>query len=200
VLTATDVTSGELVWRRGATDRLRAARTPDGSLRWLGMPDGGLILTSGLTNTEDLPITDTLRVLDPRTGRLTEHAVGKLYSNIAQAVPVDGPEITAETATAGIAPRVPVLWNPLDHKVATGGRILRTGIIGPRSVAATATQVGWNQRVHAFASGDHAGAVVYDRRSGRRLVRFAAEKGAFLRSEGDRLVIAADGRDHVVKP
>jgi hypothetical protein len=31
-------------------------------------------------------------------------------------------------------------------------------------------------------------------------VRFAAEKGAFLRSEGDRLVIAADGRDHVVKP
>lgn len=200
VLTATDVTSGEQIWKRSAADRLRPSRTPEGSLEWLGLPDGGLILTSGLSNTEDLPVSDRLRVLDPRTGKLTEHAVGDLQSTYVQAVPADGPEITAETATAGAAPRVPVLWSPFYKKVAAGGRILRTGRVGVRGVAATATQVGWSRDVHAFASGDRNGAVVYDRRSGRRLVRSAGEKHAFLRSEGERLVIAADGRDYVVKP
>ena len=200
VLSATDITSGEQIWKRVAADRLQASRTPDGSLEWLGLPDGGLILTSGLSNTEDLPVSDLLRVLDPRTGKLTEHPVGDLMSNSVRAVPADGPEITAETATAGVAPRVPVLWSPFHKKVSAGGRILRTGLVGIRGVEATATQVGWDRDVHAFASGDRNGAVVYDRRTGRRLVRYAAKKGAFLRSEGERLVIAADGRDSVVKP
>jgi hypothetical protein len=110
VLTAIDVTTGADFWKRATGDTLRAARTPDGSLRWLGLPDGGLILASGLRNTEDLPVTDTLRV------------------------------------------------------------------------AATTTQVGWRRKVHAFAGGDHSGAVVYDRRTGKRLV------------------IADNGRDYVVKP
>ena len=200
VLSATDVTSGEQVWKRGYVDRLRASRTPDGSLEWLGLPDGGLILTSGVTNTEDLPISDRLRLLDPRTGKLTEHPVGDLMSNSVHAVPADGPEITAETATAGVAPRVPVLWSPFYKKVSAGGRILRTGSVGIRGLAATATQVGWDRDVHAFASGDHNGAVVYDRRTGKRLVRHFGEKGVYLRSEGERLVITDDGRDYVVKP
>ena len=200
VLSATDISSGEQIWKRAAVDRLQASRTPDRSLEWLGLPDGGLILAWGLTDTERLPITDKLRVLDPRTGKLTEHAIGKLYSNDSRAVPADGPEITAETATAGVAPRVPVLWSQFDDKVSVGGRILRTGRVGTRGVAATATQVGWERDVHVFAGGDRNGVEVHDRRTGRRLVRFAAEKRAYLHSEGERLVITADGRDYVVKP
>ena len=38
-LSATDVTSGDQIWKRAAVDRLQAARTPDGSLDWLGLPD-----------------------------------------------------------------------------------------------------------------------------------------------------------------
>jgi hypothetical protein len=151
-------------------------------------------------DTEDLPISDRLRLLDPRTGKLTEHAVGKLYSNNSRAVPADGPEITAVTATAGVTPRVPVLWSQFDEKVSVSGRILRTGRVGTRGVAATATQVGWERDVHVFAGGDRDGVEVHDRRTGKRLVRFAAEKRAYLHSEGERLVITADGRDYVVKP
>ena len=43
-------------------------------------------------------------------------------------------------------------------------------------------------------------AVAHDRRTGKRLVRHFGEKGVYLRSEGERLVIADDGRDYVVKP
>ena len=51
-----------------------------------------------------------------------------------------------------------------------------------------------------FAGGDRNGAMVYDRRSGRWWARFAAKQRAYLHSEGERLVITADGRDYVVKP
>ncbi len=200
VLSATDISSGEQIWKRASVDRLRASRTPEGSLDWLGLPDGSLILAWGLTDTEDLPLTDTLRVVDPRTGKLTEHAIGKLYSNGSRVVPADGPEITAKTATAGVVPRVPVLWSPFSDKVSVSGRVLRTGEVGTRGVAATATQVGWERDVHVFAGGERNGVVVHDRRTGKRLVRYAAEKRAYLHSDGERLVITADGRDSVVKP
>jgi hypothetical protein len=44
--------------------------------------------------------------------------------------------------------------------------------------------------------------VVHDRRSGKRLVRFArkGDNEIYAHSEGERLVIYDDGRDYVVKP
>jgi hypothetical protein len=59
----------------------------------------------------------------------------------------------------------------------------RCAELGIRAVAATATQVGWGRDVHAFASGDRNGAVVYDRRTGKQLLRHFGDKGVFLRSE-----------------
>ena len=44
VVSATDVTTGREVWTRKADGR-RVARAPDDSFDWVGIPDGGLILT-----------------------------------------------------------------------------------------------------------------------------------------------------------
>lgn len=63
VLSATDVTTGSEVWTRKADGRT-AARAPDGSLDWLAIPDGGLILTGRLSDTDGLDLGDELRVLD----------------------------------------------------------------------------------------------------------------------------------------
>ena len=52
-----------------------------------------------------------------------------------------------------------------------------------------------------FGGGERAGAVVHDRRTGKRLVRYAGEsRSVSVRSEGERLVIYDGGRDLVVKP
>ena len=199
VLSAIDVTTGREVWTRPA-DGLKAARAPDGSLDWLGIPDGGLILTRGLSDMDRLNLGDTLRVLDPRTGKLTERPTHVLGASSATVVPTDGPAVTAASATASVAPRVPVVNAYLDDRVLADGRVYRARL-EKRGIGATPTQVGWGQSVHAFADGDRRGAVVRDRRSGRELVRYVGESdNVFVRSEGERLVIYDGSRDLVVKP
>ena len=199
VLTATDVTSGAQVWKRPA-DGLVVARAPDDSLRWLGMPDGALLPLQELRDTEDLTVLDHLRVIDPRTGRLVDHQLGDLQTGSGRAVPADGPAITAANATTGVPPRVPVVWGWFERKVAADGRLYRTGKLGPRAVAVTATQIAWNPDVHPFAGGERDGAVVYDRRSGKRIVHYAGEDDVYVRSEGERIVIRDDAHEYVVKP
>jgi hypothetical protein len=198
-LSATEVTTGRAVWTRKA-DGLRAARAPDRSLDWLAMPDGGLLMTQGIRDSEDMPVLDHLRVLDPRSGELTDHRVGDVDSGTASAVPADWPPITAETASKGVAPRVPVLWNSLDDRVAADGRVYRTGRLGPRAVAVTTTQIGWDPDVRPFAGDDRNGAEIYDRRTGERIVRFAGEHDVNVRSEGERIIVRDGQRDHVVAP
>jgi hypothetical protein len=108
--------------------------------------------------------------------------------------------VTAETATAGATPRVPVIGDSFDDRVLADGRVYRAEF-GKRGIGATPTQVGWGQPVHAFGHGDRAGAVVRDRRSGRELVRYVGESdNVSVRSEGERLVIYDGSRDLVVKP
>ena len=103
-------------------------------------------------------------------------------------VPTDWPPVTAETATAGATPRVPVISAYFDDRVLADGRVYRAEL-DKRDIGATPTQVGWRQRVHAFADGDGAGAVVRSRRSGREIVRYAGEsRNVSVRSEGERLV------------
>ena len=199
VLAATDVTTGRAVWTREADERT-AARAPDGSLDWLGIPDGGLIMTGELSDMDRLDLGDTLRVLDPRTGKLSEHPTHVLGAGGAVVVPTDWPPVTAATATTGATPRVPVISAYLDDRVLADGRVYRAEL-DKRDIGATPTQVGWGQPVHAFADGDRAGAVVRDRRSGRELVRYVGESdNVFVRSEGERLVIYDGSRDLVVKP
>jgi hypothetical protein len=147
-----------------------------------------------------MPVLDHLRVLDPRSGELTDHRVGDVDSGTASAVPADWPPITAETASKGVAPRVPVLWNSLDDRVAADGRVYRTGRLGPRAVAVTTTQIGWDPDVRPFAGDDRNGAEIYDRRTGERIVRFAGEHDVNVRSEGERIIVRDGQRDHVVAP
>jgi len=76
----------------------------------------------GLRDMDRLDIGDTLRVLDPRTGKVTEHPLDVLGAGGAVVVPTDGPPVTAETATEGAAPRVPVIAAYLDDEVLADGR------------------------------------------------------------------------------
>jgi outer membrane protein assembly factor BamB len=198
-LSATDVTTGRVVWTRKA-DGMMAARAPDGSLDWIGIPDGGLILSRGLRDMDRLALGDTLRLLDPRTGKLTERPTHVIGAGGAVVVPTDGPPVTAENPTAGATPGVPVIGAYLNDEVLADGRVYRADF-EKRAIGATPTQVGWGQRVHALARGDRAGAVVRDRRSGRELVRYVGESdNVYVRSEGERLVIYDGSRDRVVKP
>jgi outer membrane protein assembly factor BamB len=198
-LSALDVTTGREAWTRKADD-LTAVRAPDGSLDYLGIPDGGLIMIRGLRDMDHLDIGDTLRVLDPRTGKVTEHPLGVLGAGGAVVVPADEPPVTAETATDGATPRLPVIAAYLDDEVLADGRRFKARY-DKRGIGATTTQVGWGQRVQPFAGDERAGAVVRDRRSGREIVRYAGDSdNVFVRSEGERLVIYDGSRDVVVKP
>ena len=199
VLSATDVATGNMVWTREADGRT-VARAPDDSFQWLGIPDGSLIMTGAHPDMDRLDLGDTLRLLDPRTGKLTEHPTHVLGASGTVVVPTDWPPVTAETATAGVTPRVPVISDYFDDRVLADGRVYRAEL-DKRDIGATPTQVGWGQPVHALAEGDGAGAVVRSRRSGRELVRYAGESdNVFVRSEGERLVIYDGSRDLVVKP
>jgi outer membrane protein assembly factor BamB len=199
VLSATDVTTGKVVWTREADGRT-VARAPDRSFDWLGIPDGALIMTGAHPDMDSLTLSDELRVVDPRTGKLTEHPLHIRSAGGTVVVPTDWPPVTAETATAGATPRLPVIGDYFDDRVLADGRVYH-GEFGKRGIGATPTQVGWGQPVHAFGHGDRAGAVVRDRRSGRELVRYAGESDSVdVRSEGERLVIYDGGRDLVVKP
>ena len=199
VLSATDVATGNRVWTRERDGRV-VARAPDDSFQWLGIPDGALIMTGAHPDMDSLTLGDELRVVDPRTGKLTEHPTHVRGASGAVVVPTDWPPVTAETATAGATPRVPVISAYFDDRVLADGRVYRAEL-DKRDIGATPTQVGWGQRVHAFADGDGAGAVVRCRRSGRELVRYAGESdNVSVRSEGERLVIYDGSRDLVVKP
>ena len=199
VLSATDVATGKMVWTRERDGRV-VARAPDDSFQWLGIPDGALIMTGAHPDMDSLTLGDELRVVDPRTGKLTEHPTHIRGASGAVVVPTDWPPVTAETATAGATPRVPVISAYFDDRVLADGRVYRAEL-DKRDIGATPTQVGWGQRVHAFADGDGAGAVVRSRRSGRELVRYAGEsRNVSVRSEGERLVIYDGSRDLVVKP
>jgi hypothetical protein len=162
---------------------------------------GALLLTSRLSDLDDLSIGDELRVLDPRTGKLTVRPTYILGSNATVVVPADGPPITAASATAGIAPRTPVIEDWIDDAVLADGRRYKADI-SRRATAATTTQVGWQPLVPTFAGKDRLGVVVRDRRSGNRLARYArqGDNEIYVHSEGERLVIYDDGRDYVVKP
>jgi outer membrane protein assembly factor BamB len=199
-MTAIDVTTGREVWTRPPNQGI-AARAPDSALMWLGIPDGSLLLTGALRDLDDLSIGDELRVLDPRTGKMTVRPTHVLGASGAVVVPVDGPAITATTAGAGPTPRTPVIEDWAGDSILADGRRYKADI-ARRAVAATTTEVGWQQLVPQLAGRDRLGAVVRDRRSGKRLARYARHRDleVYLHSEGERLVIHADGRDRVVKP
>jgi outer membrane protein assembly factor BamB len=198
-LTAIDVTTGQPVWKRPAHEGL-AVRAPDRSLRWLAIPDGSLLLSGALHDSDDLTIGDELRVLDPRTGKLSVQPSHVIGAGGAVVVPADGPPITEANATAGPAAKTPVIEDWIGHHVLADGRRYKADL-SRRDTAATTTQVGWREPIPQLAGKDRSGIVVRDRRSGRQLVRHArhGDNEFYVHSEGERLVITDDNRDYVVK-
>ena len=169
-------------------------RSADRTLRTLALPEGKALLVRGLHELPTAGLGSTLRLLDPRTGKVTEHPIR------LQTAPID------VTTTDGPAPGPPILDGIDDggDTIQADDRLYR---FQPRagSIAATASQVGWEPRRPGFGSDDRDGAEVYARRSGRRLVRYAGDD-VRVRTVGERLVIvdhAADeggGRQYVVAP
>jgi outer membrane protein assembly factor BamB len=199
-MTAVDITTGHDVWTRPA-DELFAARAPDRSLDWLAFPDGAVLLSSALRDLDDFAIGDHLHVLDPRTGRLTEQPTHLLGASGTVVVPADGPAVTEAAATAGLAPRTPVIEDWIGNHVIADGHTFKAPL-DRRDSAATTTQVGWQQLLPQLAGKDRLGIVVRDRRTGKRVARYArqGDNEIYAHSEGERLVIYDDGRDSVVKP
>jgi outer membrane protein assembly factor BamB len=184
-LSAVDARSGRELWRRGA-DGPRAARSPEVLSHTLAMPGGALLLASGDQPIDALMLGDTLRLLDPRTGKLTERRFDR-PGGITEVFATDRPA----SAAAGGALRPPaLLWNDLDEghgsELLVDGRTYRGERV--RSVALTATQAGWAGTQHPWGSGARRVIEVHDRAGGARRVRFAADEAA-VRSAGERLVI-----------
>jgi hypothetical protein len=178
VVSAVDVSTGREAWTRPA-DGLIPMRAEHGRLRWLGMPDGGLILSPRLANLPYVQSGERLRLLDPRTGKLTERRIGLSYRSV-EVFAGEGPPITAETATRGVAPRVPVLASTdTTPRFAVDGRVFRPKDAKRSSLAATSRQVVWL---------DSGALEVRDRRTGERVERYVADE-LRARAVGERIVI-----------
>ena len=198
VLTATDVTSGEEVWKRPA-DGLVVARAPDARCAGSACRTARCCpsRSSGTRRTSRSSTTSASSTRAPASSSTTNS--GTCRAGAAERSRPTAPPSPPQR-DAGFAPRVPVVWGSFERKVAADGRLYRTGKLGSRAVAATATQIAWDPDVHPFAGGERDGAVVYDRRSGKRVVHYAGEDDVFVRSEGERIVIRDNGREYVVKP
>ncbi|HEY6886892.1 MAG TPA: hypothetical protein VI300_03905, partial [Solirubrobacter sp.] len=180
---AEDAVTGRELWRRPPDEDGHPVRSQGFDLSSLGLPDGDLILTKDGEPLPSLTIGDSLRLLDARTGRLTERA-----NHLAA---------TVEVVPSGRR-GAPVLFSMRDDDaVQDGDRVYDTPALQNDSVAATATRVGWESAQPAFASGSRDGAEVHDRRSGRRLVRYTGDRVS-IRSEGERLIITDGAREFVV--
>jgi hypothetical protein len=193
-LSATDV-GGREAWTR-PSDGLFAVRAESMRSNWLAMPDGGIVLLERLGSQPLISVRGTYRQLDPRTGRVSEHPLD-LPSTTVEVFPGPGPDVTAETATTGVAPRVPVMQavRPGDPPLLIDGRRIDPGDIDFRSIEVTDRQVGWERPLKSFGRGEREGIEVIDRTTGQRLVRYVADE-VRVREVGERLVIGdGDGED-----
>jgi hypothetical protein len=189
-MSATDVESGHEVWTRpvdGFVPVLAESVRSD----WLGITDGGLILQPRLETLPDVSARDALRLLDPRTGKVTEHPVD-LPSGTVEVYPTSGPDVTAETARRGVTPRVPVLqaMYPDNDALQVDGRRLDGDDIDSRSIDVTARQIAWESPSTSFPGSDADAISVYDRATGKRLVHYVSEE-VRVRAVGERLVIGS---------
>jgi len=190
-LTATDIGSGRVLWRRPTRDGV-PVNTADRSSRMLAVVDGGLLLASDSYLMPDVKLGDPIRILDPRDGKVAEHPGVFGYVGV----------IATGTATPGV-PLVRKFGDEeqgQDQLLVDGRRYARERI-DPFEIAATTTQAGFKSTLSVYGLGKRRAVEVYDRRGGR-VARFVAV-GARVRSAGERLVISVgnedDRRSYVVR-
>ena len=191
-LTATDVRSGRELWRR-PTEGAEPVRTVDVSSGMIAVIDGGVLLARDIYPMPNLNPGDPLEILDPRSGKVTEHPVGVSgYVGI----------VAAGTATPGVplVRKYGVLEQDKDQLVVDGRHYARERL-DPSEIAATTTQAAFKSTLSVYGLGQRRGIEVYDRRGGR-VARFVAVN-AHVHSAGERLVISVgehedDRRSYVV--
>jgi len=195
-MTGTDVRSGRVLWTRDKNAGSRAARSPMITSDTLGLPEGTLVLGADGATTESFAIGDALRLLDPRTGKLTEIPVD-LPPDVVDLVSSDQPDVSA--------PRTPAILSrdyedPSDPSkvIADGHTYARDDV---RNAYLTPTQVAFESDQRPWGTGLSRVIEVFDRKTGERLARFAKDEMS-LRPLGGRFVIADgdpdDPAEHVV--
>ena len=199
VVTATDVRSGRELFKRPA-DGLQPARSALVSTGTVAMPEGSLLLGPDDYSIDSVKLGDALRLLDPRTGKVTVRRTG-LPPDIVTVYATDRP------APAGAKLRSPaILWNDYNDSAGDESEVVADGRSYPRlrvrSIALTAAQLGFESTQHPWGSGERRVIEVYDRASGERRVRFVGDDIA-VNAVGDRLVVGEGDREdpvvHVIK-
>ncbi len=182
-VSATDLQSGRELWRN---ERLDLTQTPMLSARSLAMP-GGALLAEG-DWLESVMVGDTLEQVDPRTGKVTER-------------PIDLPPDIVDIASSDRPDAPPaILWNDYEGEDTDDSEVLVDGRHYLRQrvdeIALTPAQAGWESTQAPWGHGTHRVVEVYDRRSGKRLVRYVGANTT-VSSAGERLVVAeGEDRDH----
>lgn len=183
-LTGTNVQTGERLWSRPAGDGT-AALSAIVSQDALALPEGSLVLSAGGLAIDSVRLGERLRLVDPRTGELSESPLETGYGlvDVLGAQPpggrrpvVIGRDFEDDTSTDTIAAG--------DHTY------VREGV---RDVHVTAGLVGFEGRGHTWGTGDDRVIEIFDREGGDRRVRFSAGD-AVLYTLGDALLIA-EGED-----
>jgi PQQ-like domain len=192
-LTATNIRSGRELWRH-PTEGAEPVRTVDFSSGMIAVLDGGVLLARETYKMPDLDPGDPLQILDPRSGKVTEHPVG-----VSGYVDLFG----TGTANAGV-PLVRKFGESEQDKdqLVVDGRHYARERLDPGEIAATTTQAAFKSTLSVYGLGKRRGIEVYDRRGGR-VARLVAVN-AHVHSAGERLVISVgdhedDRRSYVVR-
>jgi outer membrane protein assembly factor BamB len=180
---ATDVSSGRVLWRH-STEGAVPVRTVGLGSRMIAVIDGGVLLAGDVYTLPELKLGDPMRILDPRTGKVTEHPGVFGYVGVT----------AAGTATPG----VPLVrgfgaeQEDKDQLLVDGRRFVRERL-DPFEIAATTKEAAFKSTLPVYGLGKRRAIEVYDRRGGRK-VRFVAAN-AHVHSAGERLVITVGGDD-----
>lgn len=188
---ARDEIAGRDVWTRKASDGLNPVRGPSTHHKSIAMPDGGMILVSRYETLPYVSIGDTLHALDPRTGKVTDHPLD-LSANAISISSTDGPAVTEQSATAGVAPLLPGLRAFTDadeDELWIDGHVYKPEDHSGSTIPLTAAQTAWTSDLHVWGLGTRRGVQVYDRRTGKRVVRFIADQ-ARVRAIGEAIVLS----------
>ncbi|RKQ91585.1 putative pyrroloquinoline-quinone binding quinoprotein [Solirubrobacter pauli] len=188
-LRATNVQTGEELWSRPPGDG-RASLSPIVSTDTLALPEGVLVLSGDGYATDSIRLGERLRTLNTLTG---EERTAKLDTGHGL-VEVLGSERPRAKRPVVLARDYEEDGRP--SKIAADGRTYAREDV--RDVHVTADRIGFESDGHTWGTGRGRVIEVFDRRSGKRLVRHAAQD-ADIRTQGDALVISEGSDEELVQ-
>jgi hypothetical protein len=184
-ITATNVQTGATAWSRPAGDG-RPSRSPVEVTDSLAAPEGQLVLSGDGDPIDSVRIGDRLRTLDIRTGKPAEQPVD---------VEFDLVDVLAPDRPTGKQPVV--FWfdyedDTLSSRIFADGR--RYDRDATRNVDLAPGQIGFGHAGSTWGTGLERVYEVFDRASGKRLVRYAGEDVSVY-ALGDALVLTEGDDD-----